>query len=131
MILSRVSLRSIVSLRLSLRSDDADFGADVISGPDLARPLHGARRARFDLLFRLLGGDHVERSALLDVLARVDEKVGKLGFRDGHRYPRDPDDEVSHRLWLSEARVAQLRQCELATGTPGPRARPRPGWGRT
>ena len=54
---------------LRLRSDDTDFGADVVGGSDLARPLHGARCSGFDFLFHLLGGDHIDRRALIDMLA--------------------------------------------------------------
>ena len=38
----------------------------------------------------------VDRRALVDVLAGVDEEVGELGFRDRHRDPRNANDEVSH-----------------------------------
>src|SRR5450755_630119 len=95
MILSRVSLRSIC-LYLSLWSDDADLGADVIGGSDLARPLHDARNTRFDLLFHFLGCDHVDRRALLDMRTGVYQKLGELGLRNGHRHPRNTNHEVSH-----------------------------------
>src|SRR4051812_22991278 len=109
MILSRVSLRSMCLHYLSLWSefrygvislwgDDADFSADVVGASDLTRPLHGARRSGFDLLFHLLGGDHIDGRALLHVFAGRDEQAGQLRLRDGHRHPGNANDEVSHAL---------------------------------
>src|ERR1700733_10971117 len=130
MILSRVSFRSIRAV-LSLWGDDADFSADGVGGPDPACPLHGARGACFDLLFNLLGGDHVDRGALLDMLTGVDQKVGKLGFRDRHRHPWNANNEVSHVLPPCAGSAGRLRQCVLATDTPVPRVPLQPDWGRT
>src|ERR1700675_2371348 len=132
MILSRVSLRSIrFTFRyLGLRSDDADFGADVISRPDLRGPLHGARGAGFDFLFHFLGGDHVDRCALIDMLAFADEQAGELGLGDGHRHPGNADNEVSHELWLYRECAARLPRFAAATGKPALPALRRPDWAR-
>src|SRR5271163_5066327 len=130
MILSRVSFRSIRAC-LSLWGDDADFGADVVSGSDPACPLHGARGSCFDFLLHLLGRDHVDRRPLHDLLASINEKVGEFGFRDGNRHPWNPNNEVSHELWLSGRFAARLRRSVPATGKPVPRAPPQPGLERT
>src|SRR5271166_2330232 len=133
MILSRVSLRSIrFTFRyLGLRSDDADFGADVISRPDLCGPLHGARGAGFDFLFHLLGGDHVDRGALLDMFAFADEQAGELGLGAGHRHPGNANNEVSHELWLYPECAARRPLFVAATGKPVLPAPRRPDWART